>query len=91
MADLGPNYTVEAMRLEMQIKQHRQSISKGRARQDDIELQKELNLADAAIRNADLDEEARKITLNEQALTVQIGNIEKNLAAMAQPAKAPKE
>lgn len=82
MADRGPNYKVERRRLELQRLEHTQTIAKQSARLDEIESQKQMNLARAELQNMELDDEAEKIAVNQKALSARIAEIDKNLSLM---------
>lgn len=91
MADKGPNYDIERLKLAKQISEHKATIRRGHARKVDIDDQKAINLQEVEIQNATLDEEARKIDDNEAALIAAITEIEKNRDLMVKPDKASKE
>lgn len=82
MADKQANYTVERRRLELQKLEHGQTISKGRNRLDEITLQKHVNIARAELANDELDDEAKRIRVNEKALDVAIAEIDNNISLM---------
>ena len=82
MADAGPNYTVERRRLELTKLEHAQTITKGNNRLSEIEQQKDVNLARAALANDELDDEAARIRANAAALKVTMGEIDKKLDLM---------
>jgi len=82
MADKGPDYRVERLRLEVQRDEHELTIQKGESRLLEIERQKRLNTRRAEIANADLDSEADKIRTNNEALTGAIEEIDSNLSKM---------
>jgi len=89
MPDQGPNYSIERRRLELATLEHRQTIARGQARLDDIDGQKQVNLARAALANEELDEEARKIRANEESLTAKIAENDTNLKLMVKALKEP--
>jgi Neuraminidase (sialidase) len=82
MADRGPNYTVERRRLELAKMEHNQTIQKQTMRLEEIDSQKNMNLARAELANMELDDEAEKIKVNQQALKSKITEIDKNLDLM---------
>lgn len=88
MADAGPNYPIERRRLELANLEHRQTIARGQARLAEIESQKQVNLARVELANEELDEEARRVRVNEEALLAKIAENDTNLKLMV---KGPKE
>ncbi len=82
MADRGPNYSVERRRFELAKMEHNQTIQRQSQRLEDIDTQKNMNLARAELANMELDDEAEKIKVNQQALKAKIAEIDKNLDLM---------
>lgn len=82
MADAGPNYTVERRRLLLAKMEHEQSIQKGRARIEEIERQKKLNIARIELQNEELDDEVGRIKANEDSLKTTMTEIDKKLDLM---------
>lgn len=82
MSDRSPNYSVERRRLELTKMEHAQTIAKGSYRIEEIETQKQLNIARAELMNDELDDEVIKIRENEASLHKAMGDIDKNLSAM---------
>ena len=82
MADRGPNYAIERLRLEAQIADHDDTIEAGRSRKAAIERSKAANLRRAQLANMDLDAEVASINENEAALQSKKAEITKNLTAM---------
>lgn len=88
MADVGPNYTIERRRLELANLEHRQTIARGRSRLGEIEGQKQINLSRATLANDELDEEAQRISANEESLVAKIAENEQNLKLMVKGSSA---
>jgi hypothetical protein len=63
--------------------EHNQTIQRQSQRLEDIDTQKNMNLARAELANMELDDEAEKIKVNQQALKAKIAEIDKNLDLMA--------
>lgn len=82
MADNGPNYTVERRRLELTKLEHAQTISKGSNRIQEIEQQKDVNLARVVLANDELDDEVARTKANASALKLAMGEIDKKIALM---------
>lgn len=82
MADKSPNYSVERRRLELQKLEHAQTIAKGGFRIEEIQTQKELNIARAELANDELDDEIARIRTNEAALKKAVADIDANIQAM---------
>ena len=82
MADKGPNYTIERIRLELQIEDHEDTIAKGQARLQEIERAKKRNLSRTDLANRELDDEGSKIHENEEVTRKRIEEIQVNLKAM---------
>jgi chromosome segregation ATPase len=87
MADRGPNWTVERVRLEAQIEDHEDTIAAGTARLNAIARAKAANQRRADLANLDLDAEAQTIRENEAALKAKQADIRKNLEAMTKKEK----
>lgn len=82
MSDKGPDYSVEAMRLRLQLDEHDDTIARGQARLLEIDRAKQRNISRTAIANAELDSEAASIKENETALEARKAEINTNLSAM---------
>jgi hypothetical protein len=82
MADRGPNYSLERIRLQLQLEEHEDTIAKGQARLQEIERAKKRNLSRAEFANMELDAEAEKVRENEMVLTKRMDEINGNLKAM---------
>lgn len=82
MADRGPDYSVEAMRLRLQMDEHDDTIARGQARLLEIERAKKRNISRTDIANAELDSEADSIRENEKALEGRKAEITTNLSLM---------
>lgn len=82
MGDRKPSYSVERMRLELQLEEHDDTIFKGKQRINEIDRQQKRNLQRAAVTNADLEVEKGKILENEEALGKAKAEITKNLELM---------